>query len=45
MNTCAICLFNEFNTLMLTTVNLNVVRLMTETLSSKTEENSVNFLY
>ncbi len=45
MSTCAIYLFNEFNTSMLTTVNLNVVRLMTEALSSKTEEDFVSLLY
>jgi len=45
MSTCAICLFSESNTSMLTAVNLNVVRLITEALSSKTEEDSVSLLY
>jgi len=45
MNTCAICLFSEFNVLMLTAVNLNIVKLMTETLSFKTEEDSVSLLH
>ncbi len=45
MSTCTICLFSEFNVLILTTVNLNVIRLMTEALSSKIKENSVNLLY
>jgi len=44
MSTCAICLFNEFNVSMLIAVNLNVIRLMTETLSSKIEEDSVSLL-
>ncbi len=44
MSTCAICLFSEFNVLMLTTVNLNVVKLMTEALLFKTEKDFVNFL-
>ncbi len=45
MSICAICLFSEFNALMLTAVNLNVVKFMTEALSFKTEEDSVNFLH
>ncbi len=45
MNTYAICLFSEFNVLMLTAVNLDVIRLMTETLLFKIEKDSVNFLY
>jgi len=45
ISTCAICLFNEFNVSMLTAVNLSVVKLMTETLSSKVEEDSVSFLH
>ncbi len=45
MSTCAICLFSEFNASMLTAVNLNIIRLMTEALSSKTEEDSVSFLH
>ncbi len=45
MNTCIICLFSESNASMLTTVNLNIVKLMTEALLSKTEEDSVSFLY
>jgi len=44
MSTCAICLFSKFNTLMLTAVNLSVVKLMTEALSSKIEKDSVSFL-
>jgi len=44
MSTCAIYLFNEFNVSMLTAVNLNIVKLMTETLSSKIEEDSVSLL-
>ncbi len=45
MNTCVICLFSEFNALMLTAINLNVIRLITEALSSKIEEDSVSLLY
>ncbi len=45
MNTCAICLFSEFNASTLTTVNLSVVRLMTEALLSKVKEDSVSLLY
>ncbi len=45
MSTCAICLFNEFNASMLTAVNLNVVRLIAEALSSKAEEDSVSLLH
>jgi len=44
MSTCAICLSSEFNVSMLTAVNLNVVRLITEALLFKTEEDSVNLL-
>ena len=44
MSTCAICLFSEFTASMLTAVNLNVVKLMTETLSSKIEEDFINLL-
>ncbi len=44
MSIYAICLFNEFNVSMLTAVNLNVIRLMTETLLSKIEEDSVSLL-
>ncbi len=44
MNICAICLFSEFNASTLTAINLNVVRLMTETLSSKIEEDFVSLL-
>ena len=44
MSTCAIYLFSKFNTSMLTAVDLNVVRLMTETLSSKIKEDSVSLL-
>ncbi len=43
MNTCAICLFNESNMLMLIAVNLSIIKLMTEALLSKTEEDSVSF--
>ena len=45
MSTYAICLFSEFNVSMLTAVNLNVIRLMTETLLSKIEEDSVSLLH
>ena len=45
MSTCAICLSSEFNVSMLTAVNLNVVKLMTEALLSKTEKDSVNLLH
>ncbi len=45
MSTCAICLSNEFNASMLTAINLNVVKLIAETLLFKTEKDSVNFLY
>ncbi len=44
MSTCTICLSSKSNVLMLTTVNLNVIKLMTETLLSKTEKDSVNLL-
>ncbi len=44
MSTCAICLFSKSNVSMLTAVNLSVVRLMTEALSSKIEEDSVSLL-
>ncbi len=44
MNTCAICLFSEFNVSMLTAVNLNVVKLIAEALLSKIEEDSVSLL-
>ncbi len=45
MSTCAIYLSSESNVLMLTAVNLNVVKLMIKALSSKTEEDSVSFLH
>ncbi len=45
MSTCAICLSSESNVSTLTAVNLSVIRLITEALLSKTEEDSVNFLY
>jgi len=45
MSTCAICLSSESNVSMLTAVNLNIVWLITEALSSKTEEDSVSLLY
>ncbi len=45
MSTCAICLSSESNASMLTAVNLYVVRLMTEALLSKIEEDSVSFLH
>ncbi len=44
MNTCAICLFSEFNVSMLTAVDLNVVKLIAEALLSKIEEDSVSLL-
>jgi len=44
MSTCAICLSSESNVSMLTAVNLNIVRWITEALSSKTEEDSVSLL-
>ncbi len=44
MSTCAICLFSEFNVSMLTTINLSIIKLIAEALSSKAEENSVSFL-
>ncbi len=44
MSTCAICLSSESNVLMLTAVNLSMIKLMTEALSSKAEEDSVSFL-
>ncbi len=45
MSTCAICLFSKFNASMLTAVNLNVVRWMTEALLFKIKENSVSLLH
>ncbi len=45
MSTCAICLSSEFNASTLTAVNLSVVRWIAEALLSKTEKDSVNFLY
>ncbi len=45
MSTCTIYLFSEFNVLMLTAINLSIVKLMTEALLSKIEEDSVSFLY
>jgi len=45
MNTCAIYLFSESNVSMLTAVNLNIIKLMTETLLFKTEEDSINLLH
>ncbi len=45
MSTCAICLSSKSNVSMLTVVNLNVIKLITKTLLSKTEEDSVNLLY
>ncbi len=45
MSTCAIYLSSESNTSTLTAVNLNIVRLITEALSSKIEEDSVSLLY
>ena len=44
MSTCAICLSSESNASMLTIINLSIVQLMTEALSSKTEEDSVSLL-
>jgi len=40
-----ICLSSEFNASTLTTVNLNVVKLMTEALLFKTEEDSISLLH
>ena len=45
MSICAICLFSEFNVSMLIAINLNIVKLMTEALLSKTEEDSVSLLH
>ncbi len=45
MSIYVICLFSEFNASTLTVINLNIVKLMTETLSSKIKEDSVNLLY
>ncbi len=44
MNICAIYLFSKSNVSMLTAVNLNVIKLIAETLLSKIEEDSVSFL-
>ncbi len=44
MSTCVICLSSESNTSMLTAVNLSVIRLIAEALSSKIEEDSVSLL-
>ncbi len=45
MSTCAICLSSESNASMLTAVNLNVIKLIVKALLSKTEKDSVSFLY
>ena len=45
MSTHVICLFSEFNVSMLTAINLNVVKLMTETLLSKIEKDSLSLLH
>ncbi len=45
MNTYVICLFSESNVSMLTAINLNVVKLMTETLLSKIKKDSVSLLH
>ncbi len=45
MNTCVICLFNEFNVSMLTAINLNVIKLIVKALLSKAEEDFINSLY
>ncbi len=45
MSTCAIYLFSEFNVSMLTAINLSIIKLMTETLLSKIEKDSVSLLY
>jgi len=45
MSTCAIYLFNKFNVLMLTAINLNVVRLIAEALLFKIEEDFVSLLH
>ncbi len=44
MSTCAIYLFSEFNVLMLTAVDLDVIRWIIEALLSKIEEDSVSLL-
>ncbi len=44
MSTCAICLSSESNVSTLTAINLSIVKLIAEALSSKTEEDSVSFL-
>ena len=44
MNTCAICLFNKSNVLMLTAVNLNMIKWITEALLFKIEKDSVSLL-
>jgi len=44
MSTYAIYLFSEFNALMLIAINLSIVKLMTEALSSKVKEDSVSLL-
>ena len=45
MSTCAICLSSESNVSTLTAINLSIIKLIIEALLSKTEEDSVNFLY
>jgi len=45
MSTYTIYLSSESNVSMLTTINLSIVKLMTEALSSKMKEDSINFLY
>jgi len=45
MSTCAICLFSESNVLILTAINLSVIKLMTKALLSKTEKDSVSLLH
>ncbi len=44
MSTCAICLFSKSNVLMLTAVDLDVIRWITKALLSKVEEDSVSLL-
>ncbi len=45
MSTYTIYLSSESNVSMLTAINLSIVKLMTEALSSKMKEDSINFLY
>ena len=45
MSTCAIYLSSESNVSTLTAVNLSIIKLIAEALSSKTEKDSVNLLH